>query len=401
MATANGERLISCEIKMPRIGAWEATFEVDLSAENTEEAFAADDLGRVGVTLEHAGASFVGTVLRSGVQGDKLTGKLVGGRGGLTKELSSKNYQTPLGVKVDTLLGDILRESGEVLSETVEQAVRDRKLQRWSRASGTAKEALTRLATALDLSWRVLRDGTVWLGTDAYPTIAPDHIVVDEDDNRSGTQALASLSEDASGPLTIDPGVTFNGRKVQQVIHRLDRRRFRTEVAERTARDALKAASAGAQTEIDYSREYFAKVTAMNPDGTVQVVPDDPKIAGSGLDAVRIWLGVPGTVTVPSGARCVLKFAGGNPQDPFVSAFGSGALTELRLGGGAQFVALANLCDSRFNAIESKINSMVTAINSHIHTGVTTGGGSSGPPAAPQGALSSGSSVAASKVKAD
>lgn len=401
MATANGELLISCEIKMPRFAAWQADFEVDLSAENAAESFEPDDDGRIGVTLEHAGASFVGTVLRSGRQGDKLTGRIVGGRGGLSKTIPSKNYQSPLGLKVEIVFGDILREAGETLSDTVEAAILERRLPRWSRASGTAKEALDRLAAKLSLTWRVLRDGTVWLGDDSFPTVDPDHVIVGDDDNRSGSQALASLEEDESGPLTIDPGVTFNGRKVQQVVHRLERSRFRTEVFERTASDVLKKATASTQTEIDYSREYFAKVTAMNADGTVQVAPDDPKIAGSGLEAVRIWLGVPGTVTVPVGARCVLKFEGGDPQDPFVSAFGGGDLTELHIGGGTQYVALANLCDSRFSAIESKINAMVTAINSHVHTGVTTGGGSSGPPAAPQPSLSSGNSVAASKLKTD
>ena len=54
------------------------------------------------------------------------------------------------------------------------------------------------------------------------------------------------------------------------------------------------------------------------------------------------------------------------------------------------FVALANLVDARFAAL-------VTHINAHVHTGVTTGGGSSGPPGAP---LASQATVAASKVKA-
>lgn len=69
------------------------------------------------------------------------------------------------------------------------------------------------------------------------------------------------------------------------------------------------------------------------------------------------------------------------------------AAPELRLGSdaAANYVALANLVDSRLDAVR-------TAFNTHTHTGVTTGGGSSGAPAAP---LAAQPSVAAGKVKAE
>ena len=66
---------------------------------------------------------------------------------------------------------------------------------------------------------------------------------------------------------------------------------------------------------------------------------------------------------------------------------------ELRLGSDAasNFVALANLVLDRLTAIQ-------TTFNAHVHTGVTTGGGSSGAPATPMAAPAS---VAAGKVKAE
>jgi phage baseplate assembly protein V len=66
---------------------------------------------------------------------------------------------------------------------------------------------------------------------------------------------------------------------------------------------------------------------------------------------------------------------------------------ELRLGSdaAANFVALANLVDDRIAAIR-------TAFNAHAHTGVTTGSGSTGAPAA---LLAAQASVAAGKVKAE
>lgn len=63
---------------------------------------------------------------------------------------------------------------------------------------------------------------------------------------------------------------------------------------------------------------------------------------------------------------------------------------EILLGdSGALFAAVASLVDNR-------IANLVTYLNGHIHTGVTAGVGSSGPPATPK---TSEASVAASKVK--
>jgi hypothetical protein len=69
-----------------------------------------------------------------------------------------------------------------------------------------------------------------------------------------------------------------------------------------------------------------------------------------------------------------------------------GATSELRLGSDAAsvYVALATLVDARFAAL-------VSYINTHTHTGVTTGPGVSGVPAP---LLAAQASVAATKVKA-
>src|SRR5690606_37602765 len=93
MASINGERLISCEIRVPRLGIWTADFEADVSVEGAIDAFAPDEEGRVRIRLEHAGATFVGTATRIGNQGARLSGRAVGGRDGLSKSIASKNYE--------------------------------------------------------------------------------------------------------------------------------------------------------------------------------------------------------------------------------------------------------------------------------------------------------------------
>lgn len=405
MATANGQQMISCEIRQPRVGIWSADFEADISEEDAADAFSAADDGTIRVTLEHAGASFVGTARSAGAQGAKFTARIVGGTSGLYKSIASKNYQAAAGVKARLILSDILRESGETLSNTVEDSTLDKHVARWSRAEGPAKDAIAELATKLGLSWRVLRDGTIWLGVDTYPTVTVDHVVIGDDDNQTGQQTLASVDEDDSGPLTIDPGCTFNGRKVEQVIHRLARRSFRTELSERTTNQALQAALGSQARGTLYSRAYHGRVSAMNADGTVQVIPDDPKVAGGGLDKVRIWLGVPGTVTVPTGARCVLEFESGDPTKPFVSRFGGGELTELKLGSGSEYLARADRVDNELAAIRSTLNSLITTFNAHGHifAGFAPGGGSAttASPATPASSAAPLNPTASDKIKGD
>lgn len=78
--------------------------------------------------------------------------------------------------------------------------------------------------------------------------------------------------------------------------------------------------------------------------------------------------------------------------------------SELHLGGlsPAEFVALATKTDNRISAIESNLNSLITAFNAHMHA--TAGTGVPSPPTAgvgiPATALTPGSSTAATKVKA-
>jgi hypothetical protein len=49
---------------------------------------------------------------------------------------------------------------------------------------------------------------------------------------------------------------------------------------------------------------------------------------------VKVRPGIPADVKVPVGARCILVFAGGKPDDPMVTGWETTDLTELRIGGG-------------------------------------------------------------------
>jgi hypothetical protein len=402
MASANGQPLLSGTIKLQETGKWTADLEIDTALEGDEEdAFPVGENGRVAIRIEHNGAVFACTVESGDRRGERFQCRVVGGAGGLETKLSAKSYLSQVGITLGQLIGDVLKDAGETLSATVTDATKNRKLPRWTRAEGTAERALAALTKATEQNWRVLPDGTVWVGVDTFPEADIDAVVIDTNPTNGTLELAAGEEDDSPGPLLLEPGTTYNGSRILEVRHELGAAKFRTFARASTLKRVLDRILEGKQQEIDYSRVYGAEVVGQNEDGTLELRPDTDLVKGGGLSKVPVLLGVPGSVQVPAGARCTVLWEGGDPTKPRALLFSTTALSLLMIGGGAQFVALANLCDARFDAIESKINSMVTGINSHVHTGVTTGGGSSGPPAAPQGSISPGNSVAASKLKTD
>lgn len=85
---------------------------------------------------------------------------------------------------------------------------------------------------------------------------------------------------------------------------------------------------------IDYFALYPAKVVAQNADGTLELQPDDTRLPSQ--SKVPIRLGIPdAAVKVSAGARVLMGFAGGRPEEPIATIWESGTVTELRLNGQA------------------------------------------------------------------
>lgn len=309
MGTANGFGLLGCEIAMPRTGAWHGDVEAELEA----------DLSAL-VTLVIDGETFVGTSLpgRSGPNGARMVARIVGGKGGLSTELSAQGYESAAGVRVSAILGDILRATGETLSSTADTATLSRRLPRWHRSAGPASHALVQLADAVGADWRVLADGSVWIGPATWPEQTVEHVLEDEDWAR-GCLYIAPEKPD------LRPGVTFLGQQIETVTHRVNRDGFlRTEAHITSLRSAFARMMGRIRRDVDYSRMYRCRVATQHADGTLQLVPDDDKMKGRGLDKVRIRLGLPGfRVEVPEGSYCMLGFDGGDPEEPYAGLWDS------------------------------------------------------------------------------
>lgn len=208
--TANGAPVLHATIGMPLSGAWVARMAAD-----------ADAVPSGAVTIEiEGGATLKGFARRSGDAFGRVEVLVVGGAGGLSKELDARYYT---GAPAQTVLGDILRESGETLSSTADAGALGTYLQKWTRTRARAGRQVAELLGPLDVSWRVLDDGSIWVGSDTWPAASLDYDIV----AKSPGEDRWVIAEETLG---LRPGVTLDGRRVSYVAHSITPEAIRTEV---------------------------------------------------------------------------------------------------------------------------------------------------------------------------
>jgi hypothetical protein len=318
--------VLSGTIDLPLVGLWVAE-DVEL---DTDDPPAVGD--RVGIEVVAASGetiAFRGTVRSASEYHARARLFVVGGAGGLGETITAQHYTAS--PTVLQIVEDILRAQGEALSSTVDAAtLATLTVPSWMRAEGVAASALRLIADAIGWDWRVLADGTVWLGVRTWAEV---------------TGALAaSLYDLAANPAeqsvtyadaeTLLPGHTVQGRKVYRVEHTIGPRDLRTRATlERLGRDDWERAVRQAVPELAYLRTYEARVVGQNADGTLEVQAYDPAIGG--LSRVPVRLGLPGcAVTVAAGARVDLGFEEARPDKAYAGLWNtSAALVDVTLSG--------------------------------------------------------------------
>jgi hypothetical protein len=173
-----------------------------------------------------SGLSWSATVTRQGFDGGRTFFRAVGGAGRMSTILEAKAYQ---GVPVRIPLEDLVREAGETLSSTASAAVLGLFLGRWTRCRQSAAFALAgllasagRLSTQGAPSWRILADGTLWVGHETWPeTKLEGRTLLAEAPHRASVDLLALEP-------AVFPGETFDGRRISVVDHRFSSRRLIT-----------------------------------------------------------------------------------------------------------------------------------------------------------------------------
>ncbi len=374
MITLNGYPILSLELIESKQGNWICDVEAKVPEEESVDS----------VTIDFEGATYSGAVFRGGQEAGRYRARVVGGKGGLTKDVEARFYGSTTAGQV---LNDLATDSGEKLSNLIGPEVKSFSLSRWLRPVGNGRKALGDLATALGMTWRVLRDGTLWIGTDRYEPVTPE----DFGARILSPDALHGSVESAPDWPGVRPGVLFLDRKVANVVTTVREGRLRQIVYfEDESRPLGKLGAILSRLvesivgrRIDYAQSYPCSVVKQSGD-LLDVVPDNPKIKGDGLTKLPIRHGVPGMrVEVTKGARCRVRFDNGNPSEPYVALwdFAAGDVTLIEIGQNADYVALAGLVADQFDQVNQDItdlkNQTYTAINA-----VGAGTAANGPAAA-------------------
>ena len=209
--TLNGLPLLVATIHEPILGRWSARVEVDTDTAITGTATLSFKAGEV---------ELVGHVHRGGLYSGRWMGTLLGGTGGLTSTVEPKAYRhCPLGLALTDLLsltGETLHADSEDLSGWI--------VAHWQRMGGDATSVLHRLSDETGYTWRIGRDGTIWIGTDTFAELDP------EADKVGQAPELGVTSYAPRGAPLARPGTTIDDVEVHDVVTSLDGGSLRQEV---------------------------------------------------------------------------------------------------------------------------------------------------------------------------
>ena len=315
LLTLGNAPVLSGSLVRPLRGAWSADLEVD-----------ADAAPAGTLTLAGAGLSLVGTVVTSQSWNDRQRARIVGGKGGLGKVVGPAFYRS---TTLRTVVSVLLSAVGETLSPTSDATTLATPIPVWVRLGGTAGACLDALLSVYAASalWRVLPDGSVYVGPATWPTVTSTAVV---QDNR-GDEDVADL---AGEDLSLDAGVTVSGRKVGLARHRIRPAGLRSEAWWYTGAERGLAATVRTLVErivgqrLDLLAAYPARVVSQNADGTLELVPYSSKLPA--LTRVPIRYGVPGvSAKVSAGARVLVEFEGGSSASPVATVWDVASVTEI------------------------------------------------------------------------
>lgn len=310
---ANGKAVQDgSKITIPRIGVWHADLIVDTPTAIT---------GKVTISIGDGKFVLEGTA-DAGATGsfvDTARVSVVGGAGGLGKIAQMKHYGNDPTVGV--VLGDLLTTAGETLSPTADQGILKTSLEAWTTMALPIGRIIARLMSVAvaDGAWRVLPDGTIWVGRETWPDSGLREPNDYQIESQNDEQQLAVIAVEAP---TLRPGFEIGGRRVSYVEYELGPRVLMKTWFGEGEHDEFKAAISsmvkGVLPDIEYRVWYEAKVDHQEGD-LVDVDPGNGIVPTMAKVPVRCGPGM--SITGLKGGTVLVGWAGGDPSKPRAFAF--------------------------------------------------------------------------------
>jgi hypothetical protein len=355
-STISTSNVVSAELALLYQGAW------------TGSVRASSEVSVGAATLTVEGQAFGCYVRESSQDGGSWRLDVIGGKAnGWRAPVEAKCYRQ---VTAQTILDDLTREAGETLSSTVDAALLSRPLALYHRSSGRVWTALDELAAAIGSTWRVLADGTLWLGADTWAA------------GEAASDVLQAANADTSTVHTkapvLRPGMTWRGRKAERVDVVLESNALRVLLwTQDPAR--LTTAAIQRQSGARGARLYPAEVVSQGSDGMLEVLVDHPDLRGTGMAGLELWTGIDGLkVELEKGDRVLVGFLEGSQAKPFAMLSPNGGTAKkititagtpivlensmVKVGGAAEFVALADKVKTELDKIKTAAAAAILAV---------------------------------------
>jgi hypothetical protein len=154
---------------MPLTGTWVSDLTIDPASSSAQIPAVGNQMS---IAIGENGFSLQGTILRINNAFETVFVRLVGGGGGLYRTVAAKSYQS---ATFGQVLNDLLNQVGESLSTMTPAAITNISLPFWTVPVSPMFQAMAnlilvaRVMTSTEVNWRVLPDGTVFVGVEAWP----------------------------------------------------------------------------------------------------------------------------------------------------------------------------------------------------------------------------------------
>lgn len=304
-ASLNGQQVLSARVTIPYYGRWVADVAVAIAATTpTSNALTLGDLVLNG--YEFRSTDYAGQFLA----------RLAGGAGGWGKQVAPRAYQSPAGIRLSLVLGDVAREVGE--SVVVDSAADVLFGSYYIREAGPASRVLRQLAGGV---WWVAPDGTTHVGARDTSAIASHFDVIKYDGSRGlvevATETLVDWMPGRTFTAPTLPSSLVVGSVTHTVTNEGASRMAVLVAADQTAASRLTGPIEAFERESEPRRTYHGvyDYVIQTQDTQPHAVPSDPTLGLPNVQAPIQNLNG-GTIKPTVGASCAVVFLDGNPTKP-------------------------------------------------------------------------------------
>lgn len=335
LTTANGVGVIEGTIVRPLVGVGT----MDLKLDQVGSSPTGFTPGTQVTVASAGGYSVVGVVdpNRGGSFLDSVHVRVICGAGGMAQLAPPRSFGQAL---VRDVISWLLKNAGETLSSTADAGLLATSLPAWTimgHTVGWNLRALLRIV-APTMNWRILADGTVWIGNETWPAASGTFDTMDQDP-ADGSYVLG-----VEAPFVV-PGTSIAGLgNVNRCIDVIVGGKMRTHVyvdfpseGARGINASVARQVAQAMAGIDYNATYLCDVVTQSQDlTTVDVQPHNARtkqLLGGGLQGVTVRSGAGMKIQLNKGATVLLAWDGGDPRYPYVHSSLGGDPTTWTLNG--------------------------------------------------------------------